>query len=131
MFAYPHICDLFRNRTITTLGGRKITIGSDIVANTLSKYMEFRLQEFRLTCRVGNLCAHQINKMEILMGTGMRLESTAFPNHVVQMSSHWRTHILTELKCGNGLVWADRFTEKGHQIVIKIKNQLKRMTPGS
>ena len=88
------------------------------------------MEEFKITCRVRNLCVHQITRLETLMGSCMRLESSIYPHHVVQMSSHWRTHLLQDIKNGCGLIWADRFTEKGHQIIIKLKNHLKRMKPG-
>ena len=65
-----------------------------------------------------------------LMETCMRLEGAIFPNGVIYMSSHWRHHILQDIKNVGGLIYVDRFCEKGHQRIIKIKRNLKRMKSG-
>ena len=62
----------------------------------------------------------------------MRLESPLFPSLPPLMSSHMhmRKHLWEALTTGEGLVWSDRFTERAHQIVKRVNEQLKRMAPG-
>ena len=131
LLQYPEITNLFRRRTVVLTSRREIKVGSDDVADLLFQYMNIRKEEFELTCRPKNLCVHEIVRLEKLMGSAMRLESNIFPNSPIQMSSHFRTHILADLKKGRGILWSDRYTERAHQIIIKVNEQLKRMRPGS
>ena len=133
LFAYPEICEIFNalrdgNGEVIQLGG--IPIGSEYVVHQLQSYMKLRQQEFKITCKVRNLCAHQIARVKTSMGAAMRLEAQIYPDSVTLMSAHWRVHILENILKGEGIIYSDRFTEKAHQLVMRIEEQLKRMPPG-
>ena len=86
--------------------------------------------EFAITCKPRNLCWHDILKLEMLLGAAMRVEVQFFPNCVPLDSTHYRVHLVENLKTGCGIVNSDRFTERAHRPVIEINRRLRRMREG-
>ena len=131
LFNYPEICDIFMLDIKPTKGGRKPGFGSQHLIKLMKSYINLRHREFELTCKPRDLCWHEILELESLLGNATRIEAQIFPNCVPLDSNHYRSHLVEALKSGCGIVNSDRFTERGHQLVIKINNRLKRMSDGA
>lgn len=68
-------------------------------------------------------------KLEILMGSAMRLAAPLFPTNVPLSSSHFRVHLFDILETHGNLLASERLTEGLNQANLRDMDKIKRI-PG-
>ena len=84
-------------------------------------------KELILTCKTRPLCVHEIKKFETLNASVARESPLLFPDHVVLLSDHFRTHLSQQINLKGDLLATERGTERMNQNMIRIMNDVKRI----
>ena len=84
-------------------------------------------KEMKLASCTRTFCTHMKADLEILNAEIGRHNHVLFPNHVVLLSEHFRTHIVENLDRYGDLKASERGTERMNQLLIKIQDQAKRI----
>ena len=79
--------------------------------------------ELNLTCHQRSFCHHEIDQIEVLNGSASRLEPQVYSAQVMLMSSHFRDHLIENLKRNKELT--ARETEYMNQKALKLQNSTK------
>ena len=81
--------------------------------------------ELNLTCHQRSFCHHEIDQIEVLNGAASRLEPQVYSDQVMLMSSHFRDHLIENLKRKKEPIARDSLTEYMNQKALKLENSTK------
>ena len=107
--------------------GTVVVVGYDIAMQRFKSLALLVKKELILTCKTRPLCVHKIKKFETLNASVARESLLLFPDHVVLLSDHFRTHLSQQLNLKGDLLATERGTERMSQNMIRIMNDVKRI----
>ena len=104
-----------------------ISVGNNMVAEYYIERANILEKEMKLASSTRTLCNHMKEDLKILNSEIGRHNHVLFPNHVVLLSEHFRTHIFENLDKYGDVKASERGTERMNQTLINIQEQTKRI----
>ena len=107
--------------------GGEIHIGNVKISELFAQRAKLVSKEIKISCIKRSLCPHLISDFKILTGEIGRQNRYLYPDEVILLSDHYRTHIFDTIEKYGDLKSSERGTEHMNQIMMKVAKKSSKI----